>query len=70
MGCPNCGYCPHCGRGGHWHGDGYGWPQPLYPYYQPYYQPYPGPTNYEYDVDKLKEFVSKLGEKKEDDGNS
>lgn len=31
--CPNCGYCPHCGR------SGYGF-VPQYPWwYQPYYTP-------------------------------
>lgn len=30
--CPNCGYCPHCGRGGHY----------VYPYYyQPWYPNWP-----------------------------
>jgi hypothetical protein len=31
--CPNCGYCPHCGRGGHH----------AAPYYSPYYTPYTVP---------------------------
>lgn len=31
--CPNCGYCPHCGRGGH----GVAPYQPMpYPYYDPW----------------------------------
>jgi hypothetical protein len=34
--CPNCGYCPHCGRGAH---------QPMIPApYQPY--PFPYSPNY------------------------
>lgn len=36
--CPNCGYCPHCGRGGYR-------TMPLYPpaYPSPAYPWYPGP---------------------------
>ena len=37
--CPNCGYCPHCGRGG-WHT----YPRPWYPqpgYLPGYVSPYP-----------------------------
>lgn len=30
MSCPSCGYCSHCGRGGHFYGR---------PYYTPYYVP-------------------------------
>ncbi len=34
--CPNCGYCPHCRRGGYYK-DPYAYP----PYYPPYPQHYP-----------------------------
>ena len=33
--CPNCGYCPHCGRS-----NGYYLPYPSYPTW-PVYNPYP-----------------------------
>lgn len=41
--CPNCGYCPHCGRGGYYM---IPWPyRPLYPQpYIPYTAPYRQPT--------------------------
>jgi hypothetical protein len=35
MSCPNCGYCKHCGRGGHWYA-----PTPYYPSL-PTYPTYP-----------------------------
>lgn len=45
--CPNCGYCPHCGRGG-------AHPAPYYPapYYPgPYTAPYPWPQPYTITLD-------------------
>lgn len=46
--CPNCGFCPHCGRGGYQFYPNHYW----YPWtYQPYYPTWtwgynPGTTNY------------------------
>lgn len=35
--CPNCGYCPHCGRGGHYVAPYYPtYPQPSYPWERPW----------------------------------
>lgn len=33
--CPNCGYCPHCGRGGRYWPEPY-WPSPYWPTCPPY----------------------------------
>ncbi len=38
--CPSCGYCPHCGRGGHQVAP---WVVPM-PYYPQPYQTWWGPT--------------------------
>lgn len=38
--CPNCGYCPHCGRGGGWYPQPWTWPYnplPWSPWQGPYY---------------------------------
>ena len=35
--CPNCGYCPHCGRGGQ---QFYPYPEP-WPWWRPTSPPYP-----------------------------
>lgn len=39
MSCPNCGYCPHCGRGGYYTNP---YPTPYW-YQQPYTAPSWGP---------------------------